>query len=482
MIAKVTAKVVAVSLTTTREFLARAHDFSSVPYPLPSRYVFSGGPGLKERSTPLPENTRGFRHFSFDERCDIQRLLNDGESMSSIARHLSRSVSSVTREIKRNRRDDGYRSTPTSIVRLCANLRTCEVKGLCRMCSTRRCANCRKVRCINICPHFIANVCKRNDSAPFVCNGCASTAGCRLHRFRYDARLAQRLADSRLADSRTGIDTTSERFEAMFQTVRPLIKDKGQSIAHIWAAHKAEFCCSERTFYRYVELGLGELKNLDLVAKCRYRPRRKRVERKFTCPEGRSWQDFCALSEEERLGVVEIDCVEGAATDTKVLLTMLVRRISFLLVFVLEEHTQACVTAVFDSIESILGSRFSSVYPLLLSDRGHEFGDFEAIERGGRTRVYYCEPGRADQKGSIENCHRLIRRIVPKGTSLDAFTGEHASLIASHVNSMPRPSLGGASPFDLALHVLPRDLLEGLGLEHVASDDTVLKPSLLTEI
>jgi len=44
---------------------------------------------------------------------------------------------------------------------------------------------------------------------------------------------------------------------------------------------------------------------------------------------------------------------------------------------------------------------------------------------------------------------------------------------------MPRPSLGGASPFDLARHVLPAELLEGLGLEHIEPDKVVLKPSLL---
>ncbi len=428
----------------------------------------------------MPEN-RDYGRITFDERCQIQTLLNGSASMSEIARKLSRSVSSITREIKRNRRDDGYRSTPTSVVRLCERFRICEIKGLCRMCSTRRCANCRKVRCTNICPHFTPDVCKRNTTAPFVCNGCTSVNGCRLHRYRYDAKSAQQLADARLSESRSGIDTTSEAFEAMIETVRPLIKDKGQSIGHVWAAHRGEFTVSERTFYRYVDLGLGDLKNLDLVAKCRYRPRRgKRPKERFRAPEGRTYADFCALGEEERLSAVEIDCVEGVRTDTKVLLTMLFRRLSFLLILPLEEHTRACVGEAFDMLRSLLGEGFASTFPLVLADRGHEFGDHTRIERGGRTRVYYCDPGRADQKGAIENHHRLLRRIVPKGTSIEGFTRRDAAIVTSHVNSMPRASLGGACPFDLAHHVLPHELLEGLGLEHIAPDDVVLRPSLLT--
>lgn len=428
----------------------------------------------------MPENDVRYRRLTFDDRCEIQRLLNSNATMSEIARRLSRSVSSVTREIRRNRRDDGYRVSPTSMVRLCTHLKTCEVKGLCRGCWDKRCASCRKMRCTNVCKRYEKDICARNDAAPFCCNGCSSVHGCRRHRYHYDAKTANRLADSRLVESRSGIDTTSEEFEAMIGKVAPLIKGKGQSIAHIWASHRAEFPCSERTFYRYVDLGLGGMKNLDLVAKCRYRPRKRRAGGHFRCPEGHTWTDFLALSEEERLSTVEMDCVEGARTDSKVFLTLLFKRISFLLVFVLDEHTQACVGEVLDSLDSLLGGEFSSVFPLLLSDRGHEFQDHVGIERGDRTRLYYCEPGRADQKGSIENCHRMLRRIVPKGTSLDGFTKRDAALLASHVNSMPRASLRGASPFDLAQHVLPQELLEGLGLEHVAPDEVLLRPSLLT--
>ena len=429
----------------------------------------------------MPEIPGGYRHLTYDDRCEIQRMLGFSESVSSIAKGLGRSVSSITREIVRNRRDDGYRSTPTSIVRLCVHVRTCDLKGICALCSTRRCASCRKVRCTNICPRFVADVCERNTAAPFVCDGCASINGCRLHRYRYDAKLAQRLSDSRLRESRVGIDTTSESFESMISTAKPLITERGQSIAHVWATHRDEFCCSERTFYRYVDAGFGDLKNLDLVAKCRYKPRKgKRPAERFSVPEGHAYSDYCALPEDERLSAVEIDCVEGVRTDSKVFLTMLHKRTSFLHVFVLDEHTRSCVEEVFDTLETLLEGGLSSTFPLVLTDRGHEFQGHERIERGGRTRVYYCDPGRADQKGSIENCHRLVRRIVPKGTSIDHLTRRDAAIIASHVNSMPRASLGGASPFDLARHVLPEELLEGLGLEHIAPDDVVLRPSVLT--
>lgn len=273
----------------------------------------------------MPEITGGcYRHLTYDDRCEIQRMLGAGESVSPVARSLGRNVSSITREIVRNRRDDGYRSTPAAMVRLCTHVRTCGLKGICPRCSTRRCASCSRVRCTNISPRFTPEVCERTAAAPFVCDGCASINGCRLHRYRYGAKLAEHKADARLRESRAGIDTTSEAFEAMISTAKPLICEQGQSIAHVWAAHEDEFPCSGRTFYRYVDAGFGGLKNLDLVAKCRYRPRKgKRPHERFFIPGGRTYAGFMSLPEDERLSVIEIDCVEGVRTDTKVLLTML---------------------------------------------------------------------------------------------------------------------------------------------------------------
>jgi IS30 family transposase len=61
------------------------------------------------------------------------------------------------------------------------------------------------------------------------------------------------------------------------------------------------------------------------------------------------------------------------------------------------------------------------LFPVILTDRGSEFTDPAAIEfdKDGnrRTYVFYCDPQRSSQKGSIEVTHEFIRRILPKGTS-----------------------------------------------------------------
>lgn len=99
----------------------------------------------------------------------------------------------------------------------------------------------------------------------------------------------------------------------------------------------------------------------------------------------------------------------------------------------------------------------------MLLDRGVEFDDWEGMERscleGGarRCRVFYCDAMRSDQKAEAERNHEQLRRILPEGRS-------------------------GACPFDLAAPLLPKGLLEELGIEKVDPDDVVLRPSLVPHV
>lgn len=51
--------------------------------------------------------------------------------------------------------------------------------------------------------------------------------------------------------------------------------------------------------------------------------------------------------------------------------------------------------------------------------------------------------------------------------------------LTSHINSMPRKSLGGKSPMQLAMQHLPEGFFKEYGLELVDSDKIILKPKLL---
>jgi len=52
-----------------------------------------------------------YRHFSIEERCEIARRSEAGQSLRQIAAALDRAPSSVARELKRNTGAKGYRPT-----------------------------------------------------------------------------------------------------------------------------------------------------------------------------------------------------------------------------------------------------------------------------------------------------------------------------------------------------------------------------------
>ena len=125
------------------------------------------------------------------------------------------------------------------------------------------------------------------------------------------------------------------------------------------------------------------------------------------------------------------------------------------------------------------------MFPAILTDNGHEFTDIDGMERSflhpgqKRTCIYFCEPNRSDEKGAAERNHKLLRRIIPKGSSLESLTQAEATLITNHVNSYVRKALGGICPYDEAMEKYDEDFFILLGLERVKSSEVIMTPNLL---
>jgi IS30 family transposase len=258
-------------------------------------------------------------------------------------------------------------------------------------------------------------------------------------------------------------------------------------------AYKNTLPCSARTFYRLVHAGLLEsVCTIDLPFAVRYRPRKqeKPPRRSNISKEslrGRTYEDFLLLDADEKMHATEMDCVCGKSTDSSILLTIFWRVWKFQLVVLLASHTSEEVIRQLDLLERSLIGSFPAV---MLVDRGHEFCNAKMIERakheyyedGCRCSLFYCDPMRSDQRALSENNHRLIRRIIPKGTSLDDLSQEQVSLMCSHINSMPRASLDGKSPMSLAMEKLPEQFFFDYGLKLITPDKIILRPDLLDSI
>ena len=95
-----------------------------------------------------------------------------------------------------------------------------------------------------------------------------------------------------------------------------------------------------------------------------------------------------------------------------------------------------------------------------------------AFPTPSRCRVYYCDPQRSGQKGSCEKNHVEPGRILPKGSSFEALTAFGVATVCTHADNYPRKSLDGKTPYALAAKLIPRRLLDELGISSARESAT----------
>lgn len=299
-------------------------------------------------------------------------------------------------------------------------------------------------------------ICPRLSRPPYVCNGCPSRNKCSLEKHLYQASYAQKEYELVRSESRAGFALSPTELKQMDDIVSPLLI-KGQSLHHIAVHHADELMKSERTLYAYVNNGLFTARNLDMPRTVRMRPR-KNVSRNLkvdkACREGRDFSCFQAYTKEHPdLSVRQIDSVEGLKGGA-VLLTIHFVEQELQLAFLRKRNDSQSVIDIFNRLYlELRPDIFMELFPLLLADNGSEFSNPSAIECDSqgklRTRMFYCNASAPYQKGSCENNHEMIRRIIPKGEYIGQYTQEQIDLMMSHINSYARKKLGNKSPYEV---------------------------------
>jgi len=392
-----------------------------------------------------------FKHLSFEDRVFIQGRLDMGSNFAAIARGLHKDRTTISKEVYRGRyvltKTDRYPSCP------------------------------------------------KNSKAPYVCNGCERKEICKLKQYRYEASIAHNEYRYHLVNSRNGYRIDKDIISSINEVISPLIINNHHSIYQVYQNHKEILNFSKGTFYRYIDAGLLNVRNIDLPRKVKFKVKKKPDEiRAKVDPKiklGRFYRDFQTyLDISPDTSVVEMDTVIGTmgGKGGKCLLTLLFRKCKVMLIYLLPYKKSKYVNEVFDNLKAKLGSeRFSKLFEVILTDNGSEFSDPERVEFDPETgeklcNLFYCEPNHSWQKGMIEKNHEFIRYVLPKGTSFAGLTQEDCYLLANHINSVPRESLNGHTPIELARLILNEKDLETLCLRPIPADKVKLAPSLLKKL
>ena len=428
------------------------------------------------------------KHLKLEDRIFIESLLNQQHSFKSIARQLGKDCTTISKEVKAHICFEKI-GTFGRAFNDChiAVLHQCSIQKICHHCAysnNKSCWTCG--RCTSSCISYEKYTCPELSKPPYVCNPCQKRTRCSLEKRLYKSSYAQKEYEQIRSESRSGFALSETERKQLDDVVSPLLI-KGQSLHHIYVHHADELMKSERTLYAYINNGLFTARAIDMPRTVRMRPR-KNVSKKLkvdkSCRIGRDFQCFeNYLAEHPDAPVRQLDSVEGTKGGA-VLLTIHFVEQGLQLAFLRQRNDSQSVIDIFNRLYlELRPDRFLELFPVLLADNGSEFSNPSAIELDAqgnlRTKMFYCNASAPYQKGSCENNHELIRRIIPKGTDLGQYSQEQIDLMMSHINSYSRKKLGNKSPYEVFKFQYGQEILDVFHLQKIPADEIILSPELL---
>lgn len=220
---------------------------------------------------------------------------------------------------------------------------------------------------------------------------------------------------------------------------------------------------SKTTIYRYIRLGLFENITMGQASSEKRKYEKTKIKRppKGTSIERRPRE----ISERQTFGHWEMDCVCGP--NTTVILNLTERLTRKVILFRMPNQKSASVVRCLNSLERRYGKMFRRVFKSITVDNGSEFADVKGMEKsiygGTRTKLYYCHPYSAWERGSNERLNREARKIVPKGTDLSKLKIMQVKQLEEWLNNYPRQVLSYATSgelFDSQMQLLSQSALQ----------------------
>lgn len=413
------------------------------------------------------------KHLSLQDRFEIENGLIKRLSFKQIGNNIDKNCTTISREIRNHYITKNTGGIGKSFNN-CIYRKTCPNRG----------KNCKLYNCIE----FKEEKCIFLNKPPYVCNGCKRRNLCTLTKHFYDAAYSNDEYKSNLSETRSGVMIYQNEIDNLNSILTSLICEQNQSIHQAILNNKNKIMYSDKTIYKYIDLGILNIKNIDLPRKVRFRNRIKqttvyKIDKQ--CLQNRTYEDFLNyIKEHPDTPIVEMDSVEGIKGG-KVLLTIHFVNCSFMLAFIREHNDAQSVIDIFNKLQEILGiSKFQELFVVILTDNGSEFSnpteiefDMETSEQ--RTKIFYCHPSSPYEKGSCEVNHELLRRILPKGTSFDSLNQNDINLIMSHINSYKRKKLNNVSPYTMFSTIYSKDTIDKLGIQEIEPNNVSLSKNIL---
>jgi IS30 family transposase len=211
---------------------------------------------------------------------------------------------------------------------------------------------------------------------------------------------------------------------------------------------RSEIVCT-KTLYRYIDLGLLPITNMDLPEKLHRNTKRheKRENRKNL---GKSIDERPeSIDLREEFGHWEIDSVLGKKGEREPAVVSLTERTYRVCIWLkVEDHSAEAVDKALRKLFLEFGDKYDKVFKTITADNGSEFANLSNIETKG-VGIYFTHPYSSYEKGTVECHNRMLRRFIPKGKSINDYSADEIMIFADIINGLPRKSLNYHTPEEL---------------------------------
>lgn len=212
-----------------------------------------------------------------------------------------------------------------------------------------------------------------------------------------------------------------------------------------------------KTLYSYADLGLLQIKNMDLPEKLKRSPKKK-SNRKNKRILGRSIEERPAeVNDRSEFGHWEADLVIGSKSgNDDALLTMIERKTREYWMIRVPGRDPNGVMAALEDVRAQYSEHWNDIFKTITTDNGSEFSLLAGLEDLSKTLVYFAHPYTSCEKASVERHNGLIRRFIRKGKRIDSYSDDQICQIEVWCNNLPRKILGYRTPDELFENELDR--------------------------
>jgi len=413
--------------------------------------------------------THDNKHMSLDERKIIQKGIENRSTKAAIAETIGKDSTTVAKEIRKHRvlHPRNIFNNPC----ICIHLKECG-------------------KCPKKCEKYIERTCKFRDKSPGACNKCPDSPRCHLDKYFYYAEKAHNEYINDLSDFRQGINMTIIEKKELGNKLKPLL-DQGQSIYQIKSSHPEIKQC-DKTLYNYIETGVFKDEGIDNFS-LKEQVQRKQFNKKYkkrkqaSNYEGHTFKDYTKFkTDNPNTKTTEMDTVYNSPSGPYIQ-TFYFEGTELMIGFIHNNKTSESMAKTLDNQQDKLTTdEFANLYSLILTDRGVEFEIVDLFIKNKSTgevrlNIFYCDPYTSSQKPHIENNHNYVRDIIPNEMDLSIITQEDLDLVFSHINSTPRKSLNGKTPYEMFEFLYGKELLDKLNIKEIKRDEVILKPYLIIQ-